>query len=88
MHTKNIENPILEKGTAFLYANTKAQIEHLMEEGETPAVPIAALAHYLTGGLMSLIRWLAEDEMDLSPQQMDELFQKIAMPGVREVLGK
>jgi AcrR family transcriptional regulator len=88
MFSKDKENPILEKGTALLYANTKAQIERLIAEGKEPSVPISALAHFLTGGLMSLIKWWVDNDLVYSPQQMDELFQKIAMPGVREVLGK
>jgi len=88
MFSKNKGNPILEKGTTFLYANTKAQIQRLVEEGQKPTVPLPALAHFLTGGLMSLIKWWVDNDISYSPQEMDELFQKIAMPGVREVLGK
>ena len=80
------ENSILEKGTAFLYENIKAQIERLVEDGQEPAVPVSTLAVFLTGGLMSLTRWWLENDFAYSPQQMDELFQQIAMPGVREVL--
>ncbi|HNB54384.1 MAG TPA: TetR/AcrR family transcriptional regulator [Anaerolineales bacterium] len=80
-------DPIVEKGAAFLYANTKAQLETLLEDGQEPSVPLPVLAQFLTGGLMSLIRWWLETDRRYTPQQMDDLFQKMAMPGVREVLG-
>lgn len=86
MFRKNKENPILEKGTALLYANTQAQLEHLQKPGHAPAVPLAALTHFLTGGLMALIQWWVDSGADYTPQQMDELFQQIAMPGVFKVL--
>lgn len=87
MTRKSKENPILEQGTAFLYANTKAQLQQLVEEGQKPSVPIAVLAQFLTGGLMALIRWWVANDVAYSPEEMNDLFQKIAMPGVREVLG-
>ena len=87
MFNKGGENSILEKGTAFLYENIKAQIERLVKDGREPIVPVSILALFLTGGLMSLTQWWLEDDLSYSPQKMDEIFQKIAMPGVQEVLG-
>lgn len=86
MFRQNRENPLAEKGTALLYANTKAQLEHLQRPGHQPTVPLEALTHFLTGGLMALIQWWVDSGLEYTPQQMDELFQRVAMPGVRAVL--
>lgn len=83
-HSK--ENSILEKGTEFLYANTKAQLTHLAG-GRQPSVPIPLLASFLTGGLMALVKWWLANDMSPSPEEMDRTFQQIAMPGVRRILG-
>jgi AcrR family transcriptional regulator len=88
MYRRSQENAILEKGTAFLYGNIKTQLQQFMEAGQEPAVPISLLAHYLTGGLMSLVRWWTENDMPQSPTEMDALFQQIAMPGVWNALRK
>lgn len=86
MFKKNTENAILEKGAAFLKANLEMQLERLRVEGVEPAVPIPVLAYFLTGGLMSLMEWWLENDIPYSPQELDALFQKIAMPGVLKVI--
>lgn len=88
MFKRNKENAIFEKGTAFLYANMTAQLKRLTEDGQETTIPISLLAHYLTGGLMSLIKWWLDNDMPYSPLEMDGLFRKMAMPGVWEVIEK
>jgi len=88
MFGKNNENSILDKGTKYLFANLQAQLSLLIEPGIAPSVPLPVLALYLTGGLMALAKWWLDEDLQHSPQEMDELFQKIAMPGVWHVLGK
>ena len=88
MFEKNKDNSILEKGTDYLNANIQAQLARLLQPGQEPSVPVPVLALYLTGGLITLIRWWLDHDMPYSPQEMDELFQRMAMPGVRSVLGK
>src|SRR5688572_13339700 len=87
MFEKNKENSILEKGTDYLYANVQAQLALLIEPGREPSVPVPILALYLTGGLITLIKWWLDNNMPYSPEEMDELFQQMAMPGVWKALG-
>jgi len=86
MFQKNNDNVILEKGAIFLYANLKAQLRRLYQDDQPPKVPISILTQYLTGGLMSLAQWWLDNDMPYTPQEMDELFQQMAMPGIRAVL--
>jgi AcrR family transcriptional regulator len=79
------ENIVVAKGTNYLYAILKAQLMRLVKKGHEPKIPIPLLAHYLTGGLMSLIKWWLENDTTYSPEEMDVLFQKIAMPGIRNI---
>lgn len=88
MFEQNRENAILEKGTDYLYANLQAQLSRLVEPGREPGVPIPVLALFLTGGLMTLMKWWLDRDMPYSPQEMDAIFQQIAMPGVRRALGE
>jgi hypothetical protein len=88
MHRRRPENALLEKGTDFLYTNIRSQLQQIVGSGPAPAVPLPLLAHFLTGGLMSLVQWWSENEMPQSPQEMDAVFQQVAMPGVLSVLGK
>ena len=88
MFEQNKDNAILEKGSDYLNANIQAQLAGLLKPGQEPSVPLAVLALFLTGGLITLMKWWLDHGMPYSPQEMDELFQQIAMPGVWKVLGK
>jgi AcrR family transcriptional regulator len=86
MFEKNRQNPILEKGTEFLFENIRLQLTRLLN-GKPSGVPIPVLAQYLTGGLIALIKWWQEEGSGYSAQEMDELFQRMAMPGILNALG-
>lgn len=58
---------------------THHQVEHA-------AVPMSMIVDYLTDSLMTLIKWWVTDGMKRTPKQMDELFQRLALPGVRSIL--
>lgn len=88
MFRQSNENAILEKGTEYLYANIHAQLKQLVEDEQMPSIPLAFLARYLTGGLIEITKWWLENNEMVSPQEMDEMFQKIAMPGVLKALGR
>jgi Transcriptional regulator C-terminal region len=45
-------------------------------------VPLAVMAQYLAGAFLNLLKWWIEAEMPYSPEQMDEIFQQLALPGV------
>lgn len=51
-------------------------------EKRTLAVPVAVMAQYLTGTLLNLLKWWLEAEMPYTPEQMDEMFRRLAMPGL------
>jgi hypothetical protein len=40
------------------------------------------MAQYLAGAFLNLLKWWIEAEMPYSPEQMDEIFQQLALPGV------
>jgi len=66
------------------------QIEHyvgaLLKDGRQPAVPIAIVASYIAGSLQTLLLWWLEHKMPHSPERMDEMFQRMVMPGVKAIL--
>jgi len=49
-------------------------------------VPLPLMVDYLTDTLMTLIKWWFRDGMKYTPEQMDEMFQQLVMPGVLAVL--
>lgn len=85
---RNRENVILQEIRAVLYARVEEQLAQLKEPMSDPAVPMPILAHFISGGLWSLIHWCHENDFPYTPEEMDEFFQHIAMPGTLNLLGK
>ena len=49
-------------------------------------VPLTVLVEYVTDALMTLIQWWFKDGMKRTPEQMDELFQQLVLPGLGAAL--
>jgi AcrR family transcriptional regulator len=56
-------------------------------EGVSPRVSLPLVAQYLAGALLNLLKWWVVAESPYSPEQMDEMFQRLALPGVWATLG-
>jgi AcrR family transcriptional regulator len=71
-----------------LSRNIEQTLASASAEEYSPAVPLAVVAQYLAGSFLNLLTWWIEAEMPYSPEQMDEMFQQLALPGVWATIGK
>jgi AcrR family transcriptional regulator len=55
-------------------------------QNKDASVPLSLMVDYLTDTLMTLIKWWFRNGMKYTPEQMDEMFQQLVMPGVSAVL--
>lgn len=53
---------------------------------ENSSMPLSLIVDYLTDTLMTLIQWWFKDGMKYTPEQMEEMFQQLVMPGVLSAL--
>jgi AcrR family transcriptional regulator len=53
---------------------------------ENASVPPSLIVDYLTDTLMTLIKWWFKDGMRYTPEQMDDMFERLVMPGVSSML--
>jgi len=58
--------------------------QRLLASGRTFEAPVPILANFLAGSLLSLLKWWLDNKMMYSPEQMDEMFRKLALPGVTQ----
>lgn len=49
-------------------------------------VPLSVLAQYLAITLLTLLKWWVSTDMSYSPEQLESIFQRLAMPGVWAIL--
>jgi AcrR family transcriptional regulator len=56
--------------------------QRLLASGQVYEVPVPIIANFLSGSFLSMIKWWLDNKMMYSPEQMDKIFQKLALPGI------
>lgn len=63
-------------------------VEHnlrAMTRAETASsVPLPVLSRFVANTFLLLLRWWFDDDMRHSPEQMDDMFQKLVMPAIHQ----
>ena len=65
----------------LIHGNMVDALQAHTRSGRHVQVPVSLLADYLTDTLMTLIKWWYQNGLMHTPQQMDEIFQQLVMPG-------
>ena len=78
---------LLKTAQTLLSKNIEQNLASTLSEKRYSAVPLEVVSQYLAGAFLNLLKWWLEAEMPYSPEQMDEMFQHLAMPGVRAIVG-
>lgn len=76
-----------ETGQALLCRKIEQVLANACAEKRSPSIPLAVVAQYLAGAFLSLFKWWLEAEMPYTPEQMDSIFQQLALPGVCAIIG-
>ena len=50
------------------------------------SIPWPLIAQYLAGAFLSSMKWWLNAEMPYTPERMDEIFQQLALPGIRNIV--
>ena len=58
----------------------------MIPEKNRNTVPSEAVAHFYASSLTSLLTFWLDNKLPLSPEEMNGLFERLTMPGVKEVL--
>ena len=73
----------IEKGQEYWSRKIAADLQARLPDGQQPLVPVPVIAHFVAGTLVTMLSWWLENKMPYSPEQMDEMIEKLVMPGVR-----
>jgi AcrR family transcriptional regulator len=71
-----------ETGQVLLSRNIEQALTTACAEKGSPSVPLPVVAQYLAGAFGSLLKWWLEAEMPYPPEQMERIFQQLALSGV------
>jgi AcrR family transcriptional regulator len=55
----------------------------LLKSGREFELPVPLLANFVTGSFLNLLKWWLENKRIQSPEQVNEFFMKLTLPGIR-----
>jgi AcrR family transcriptional regulator len=76
------EEKVWEVVQTTLSRTIEQALASISVEKHPPAVPLPVVAQYLAGAYLNLLKWWIKAEMPYSPERMDEVFQRLALPGM------
>ena len=59
---------------------------NMYAEKPSTSIPWPLIAQYLAGAFLSLLRWWLDAEMPYTPEQMEKIFQQLALPGILSIV--
>ncbi len=71
-----------EKGQEYWSQKVADRLQARLPAGETPAVPIPVMAQFVSGALVTMLRWWLDHKTPYSPKEMDEMLHRLVMPGI------
>lgn len=79
---------IFKQGNIILSRIFERRLIRLVDDGEELKVPIPVLANHLAGSFLTLLKWWLDNNMPHTPEEMDEMYQNMVLPGVWGSLGR
>ena len=78
---------VWSSGVDLLFKHVQKSLSQRIEQslqgsGKEFDVPIVVLANFVAGSFLTLLKWWLDNKMIYSPEQMDEIFQKLTLPGI------
>ena len=72
--------------TRHLQKSMTEKIEQrLLQAGQNYEIPTPIIANFLAGSFLSLVKWWLDNKLAYSPEQIDEMFQRLALPGIDQI---
>jgi AcrR family transcriptional regulator len=82
------------RGAEILTQDFQGQINKIIEknilsmigDSVTFSVPVSIMAKFVASTFLMLLRWWFDEDMQHTPEQMDEMFQKLVLPGIHKIM--
>jgi AcrR family transcriptional regulator len=82
----NTGEVLWEAAQITLSKNIEQTLTSAYAEKRSPSVPWDVTSQYLAGSFLHLVKWWLRAEMPYPPEQMERIFQQLALPGVRATI--
>lgn len=74
--------PLWEALQTALCSAIEPALCSLCAEKCSPPIPLPVVSEYLAGAFLTLLKWWVSADMPYPPEQMESIFQQLALPGV------
>ena len=78
--------PLWEALQTALSRAIEPALSILCAEKRSPSIPLPVVSQYLAGTFLTLLKWWVAADMPYPPEQMESIFQQLALPGVWAML--
>jgi AcrR family transcriptional regulator len=78
---------VWSSGVDLLFKHVQKSLSQRIEQslqgsGKDFDIPVPIVANFVAGSFLTLLKWWLDNKMIYSPEQMDEIFQKLTLPGI------
>ena len=85
MYRRSLDNPILERLKKHFYGSIETALVKSLDIRKFKKDELTIFAHFLTGGVLAVIRWWQENKQPYSVEEMDVILQNIVNPSVKSL---
>jgi len=78
--------PLWEAMQTALCQAIEPALSTLCAERRSPPISLPVVSQYLAGAFLTLLKWWVAADMPYPPEQMENIFQQLALPGVWSLL--
>ena len=75
---------LLDIGRQHMQSHIQAHLNEFSSVEEI--IPIPVTSNFLAGSLLSLIIWWLDQDVPYTPEEMDDMFNALAMPGIWNIV--
>lgn len=83
---RNGGNIFLKQMFRQLHETCQTEIQQILPENKQDSVEANAAAHFFAASLISMLTFWLDNNLSLTPQEMNELFTKMVVPGFKQIL--
>ncbi len=73
---------LLDTGRKHFTEALRQHLDQRVEEGAVLKIPTPVVAQYLAGAMMSVLTWWLAQDMPYPPEEIDDMYQALALPSI------
>lgn len=72
----------MEAGRQYLETDILSHLDTQFPDGLPDGIPMRVLTSFLAGAMLSVLMWWLDADRPCSPEEVDAMFQRLAVGGV------